>query len=41
MMMHNAGVIDLNQEHVKSVNYLIYFDSFQKSCVCGGFLLFV
>lgn len=41
MVMHIAGVTELNQEHVKSVNYLIYFDSFQKSYVSGGFLLFV
>lgn len=41
MLMHNAGATELNQEHGKSVNYLIYFESFQKSCVSGGFLLFV
>jgi len=31
MVMPNAGVTELDQEHVKSVNYLIFFDSFQRS----------
>ena len=31
--MQNAGVTELDQEHVKRVNYLIFFDSFQKSYV--------
>lgn len=31
--MQNAGVTELDQEQVKSVNYLIFFDSFQKSYV--------
>lgn len=40
-MMQNAGLTELGQKHVKSVNYLIFFDSSQKSYVSLGFLLFV
>lgn len=37
IMIQTAGVTELDQEDVESVNYLIFFGSFQKSYVVEGF----